>query len=77
MSMKKCPKCGANNKPIATECTQCGEPLAQMKVDFDADQAKLDASNMFGGGMPPLPGMPQAPSAPPMPSMPKPPSKPS
>ena len=68
MSMKKCPKCGANNKPIATECAQCGEPLAQMKVDFDADQAKLDAF----ATMPPMaPNMPMAPGAP------KPPAPPS
>ncbi len=73
MQMKKCPKCGANNKPIATECAQCGEPLAQMKVDFDADQAKLDAF----ATMPPMPSMPSAPkppSAPKAPSAPKPPS---
>ena len=69
MQMKKCPKCGANNKPIATECAQCGEPLEQMKVDFDADQAKLDAF----ATMPPMPSAP-APSAPVPPSIPKPPS---
>ena len=59
MSMNKCPQCGANNKPIATECAQCGAPLEQMKVDFDADQASLDAMNTFT--MPPMPGAPKPP----------------
>ena len=72
MSMKKCPQCGANNKPIATECAQCGAPLEQMKIDFDADQAKLDSF----ATMPPMPGMPQNPGVPPMPSMPPMPSAP-
>ena len=70
MQMNKCPKCGANNKPIATECAQCGEPLERMKVDFDADQAKLDAF----ATMPPMPSAPKAPGAPVSPSIPKPPS---
>ena len=43
ISMKKCPECGADNKPIATECAQCGAPLENKKIDFDADQAALDA----------------------------------
>ena len=43
MSMNECPQCGAKNKPIATECAQCGAPLEQKRIDFDADQAKLDA----------------------------------
>lgn len=68
MSMKKCPECGANNKPIATECAQCGAPLEQMKVDFDADQAKLDAF----ATMPPMsPAAPKAPSAPKPPAPPR------
>ena len=71
MSMKACPKCGANNKPIATECAQCGEPLDQMKVDFDADQASLDALNMFAP-----PSAPTAPSAPQAPGAPTPPPAP-
>lgn len=71
MSMKVCPKCGANNKPIATECAQCGEPLEQMRVDFDADQASLDAMNTF---MPP--SAPGAPAAPPAPGAPTPPPAP-
>lgn len=78
MSMKVCPKCGANNKPIATECAQCGEPLAQMKVDFDADQANLDAMNSFASPAAPqtpsMPPTPPVPGAPPMPGTPKPPS---
>lgn len=61
ISMKKCPNCGANNKPIAKECAQCGAALADMKVDFDADQAALDASI-------------KPPSAPSAPDSPKPPS---
>ena len=72
MSMKVCPECGANNKPIATECASCGAPLAQMKVDFDADQASLDAF----ATMPPM-GTPSAPSAPAMPSAPGAPKAPS
>lgn len=59
MSMNKCPQCGANNKPIATECSQCGAPLKQMKVDFDADQASLDA---FSTLPPTKPAPPKAPS---------------
>ncbi len=69
MSMNKCPKCGANNKPIATECAQCGAPLEQMKVDFDADQAKLDSF----ATMPPMPSVPKAPDMPKPPSVPGPP----
>lgn len=69
MSMNKCPQCGANNKPIATECAQCGAPLEKMKVDFDADQAKLDAVNVAGGAS--MPPMPKVPSAPKPPSAPK------
>lgn len=61
MSMNKCPQCGANNKPIATECSQCGAPLKRMKVDFDADQASLDA---FSTLPPQKPASPKAPSMP-------------
>ena len=67
ISMKKCPECGANNKPIATECAQCGAPLENKKIDFDADQAALDASIKS-------PGAPSAPNAPKVPGAPKPPS---
>ena len=47
--MKKCAQCGATNKPVATVCAQCGAPLDNRKIDFDADQASLDAA----GAMPP------------------------
>ena len=67
ISMKKCPECGANNKPIATECAQCGAPLENKKIDCDADQAALDASIKS-------PGAPSAPNAPKVPGAPKPPS---
>ena len=67
ISMKKCPECGANNKPIATECAQCGAPLENKKIDFDADQAALDAAIKS-------PGAPSAPNAPKVPGAPKPPS---
>ena len=70
MSMNKCAACGANNKPIAKECAACGAPLAKMKVDFDADQAKLDASNMMPGA-PAAPVAPGAPTAPKAPGVPK------
>ena len=51
--MKKCAQCGATNKPVATVCAQCGAPLDNRKIDFDA------------GAMPPvMPGAPAAPSAP-------------
>lgn len=70
MKMNKCPQCGANNKPIATECAQCGALLEQMKVDFDADQASLDAMNSFA------PSAPAAPKAPIAPGAPKPPAPP-
>ncbi len=64
ISMKKCPSCGADNKPIAKECAQCGALLADMKVDFDADQAALDAAIK----------PPNTPSAPVAPEAPKPPN---
>lgn len=73
MSMNKCPKCGANNKPIAKECAECGAPLEKMKVDFDADQAALDSAVMMPG-MPQSPMPPTAPNAPAPPSIPKPPT---
>ena len=80
MSMNKCPVCGKMNKPIAKECAECGAPLDKMKVDFDADQAKLDAMNMMGSPMPsasPMaPGAPAAPAAPKAPSAPKAPAAP-
>ena len=72
ISMNVCPKCGSNNKPIAKVCAQCGEPLEIQKVDFDADQAKLDAANVSApaapappSAMPPRPpAAPKAPGAP-------------
>lgn len=60
--MKKCPECGTPNKPIATECAKCGAPLDNKKMDFDADQASLDAANTFAA--PKAPGAPAAPKAP-------------
>lgn len=72
ISMNKCPQCGAANKPIATECAQCGAPLKQVKVDFDADQASLDAA----ATMPPMPSAPQAPGAPGAPKAPNAPESP-
>ena len=65
--MKKCAQCGATNKPVATVCAQCGAPLDNRKIDFDADQASLDAA----GSMPPA--APSAPGAPVSPGAPKPP----
>ncbi len=87
MSMNECPECGASNKPIATVCEQCGAELNKVDIDFDADQAKLDASAtaMPGGPAPsapdaakPLgaskdPDKPKPPGAPPAPGAPKPP----
>lgn len=80
MSMNKCPQCGASNKPIAKECAQCGVPLERKKVDFDADQAALDAAMMPGmmGSMPGVSNMPSSPvipPRPPAPSVPKPPKE--
>ena len=73
ISMKKCAQCGATNKPVATVCAQCGAPLDNRKIDFDADQASLDAA----GAMPPVmqgaPAAPSAPGAPVAPGSPKPP----
>ena len=74
ISMKKCPQCGADNKPIAKECAQCGAPLEDKKYDFDADQASLDAANIAVPGAPKAPGAPGAPKAPGAPGAPKPPS---
>lgn len=58
--MNKCPKCGALNKPIAAECEKCGEPLKKQKVDFDADQAKLDAAIKIPPAAPSAPKPPAA-----------------
>jgi hypothetical protein len=66
VSMNVCPKCGKENKPIATICGQCGAELEKMVVDMDADQAKLDAHNIAQGGMP-ISGTPKSPSVPGMP----------
>lgn len=58
ISMNTCSACGANNKPIAKVCAQCGAPLGAVKVDMDADQAKLDSFK----AMPPCaPGAPKPP----------------
>lgn len=57
--MKKCAACGKSNKPIAKVCESCGAPLDEMKIDFDADQGKLDAA-----AKPPAPQAPAAPKPP-------------
>lgn len=69
IQMNKCPQCGKNNKPIAKVCEGCGASLEMKKVDFDADQAKLDADNV---AVPAAPAVP-APAAP-KPPAPKPPA---
>ncbi len=73
--MKKCSACGANNKPVAKVCAECGAALDNRKIDFDADQAALDASNVMSGAptAPVAPGAPQVPGAPSAPTAPKPP----
>jgi uncharacterized OB-fold protein len=70
MQMNKCPVCGKMNKPIAKECAECGAPLEKQKIDFDADQAKLDAANVMGAA-PAAPAAPKAPTAPKAPNAPK------
>ncbi len=71
--MKKCAACGADNKPVAKVCAQCGAELDNKKIDFDADQASLDAA-----GKPPVapaaPNTPSTPKSPKAPSAPKPPT---
>ena len=87
ISMNTCPECGMNNKPIAKVCEGCGATLGAVKVDFDADQAKLDAAVRMPGapgapgapsapGIPGAPGVPKAPGAPGAPSAPKAPGSP-
>lgn len=66
IKMNVCPACGKNNKPIAKVCEQCGAALEMEKVDFDADQAKLDAANVaapMAPGAPAVPGAPKPPAA--------------
>lgn len=62
IKMNECPKCGSGNKPIATVCAQCGAPLEMQKVDFDADQSKLDAANVSAPAAPKAPKAPGAPA---------------
>lgn len=64
IAMKKCAACGAPNKPIATECVKCGAPLENVKNDFDADQAKLDAAMRPAPVAPAAPGAPKPPAGP-------------
>lgn len=76
IQMKKCPKCGANNTPVAKVCKECGEELPDEKVDFAAQQAQFMAEANAAGaavtgtaaptapGAPPVPGAPKAPGAP-------------
>ena len=73
ISMKKCSACGADNKPVAKVCAQCGAPLDNSKIDFDADQASLDAA-ITPPAAPTAPQAPGAPAAPKAPGAPKPPS---
>ena len=62
VEMNTCPKCGTVNKPIAKECSACGEPLEMKHVGIDADADLLDAANTYKGpGAPPAPGAPKAP----------------
>ena len=77
VSFDVCPECGKTNKPIAKTCEQCGAPLEMKMVDADADQAKLDAANVFGApGGAASPAAPKAPAAPPAPGAPKAPGAP-
>lgn len=63
ISMKKCAACGANNKPVAKVCAQCGAELDNRKIDFDADQASLDAAGTISAPQPPsAPGAPKPPT---------------
>ncbi len=66
ITMKTCPQCGATNKPVAKVCAECGAELDNTKIDFDADQAALDAANMMPRQpQPPAPsGAPKPPEAP-------------
>ena len=64
IKLNKCPKCGANNKPVAKVCAECGAKLEMQKTDFDADQAKLDAANIAAPQAPAAPPAPDAPAAP-------------
>lgn len=73
VQMNICPECGKANKPVAKVCEQCGAALEMKKVDFDADQAKLDAAATAPGAAPgapkpPAPGTPKPPTAPGSPS---------
>ena len=61
------------NAPVATVCAQCGAPLDNRKIDFDADQASLDAAGAMPPVMPGAPAVPSAPGAPVAPGSPKPP----
>lgn len=67
IKMNECPQCGKNNKPIAKVCEACGAPLEAVVVDFDADQAKLDAAAQAPGAPVPPPSAPGAPTPPPVP----------
>ncbi|MEC4295853.1 zinc ribbon domain-containing protein [Adlercreutzia shanghongiae] len=72
IQMKTCPSCGAQARPIDTVCPQCGTELEEQKVDFDADQAKLDSA-IKAPAAPAAPAAPGAPKPPAAPSAPKPP----
>ncbi len=70
--MKVCPVCGKSNKPVSLVCEECGAELDNGVKDFDADQAKLDASIKA----PAPPAAPSAPKPPAAPGAPKPPAAP-
>lgn len=76
IEMKKCPKCGKVNKPIATVCESCGAQLVASGGDFDADQAALDSAAVKKPGVPKAPGTPAAPGAPKAPGAPSAPKAP-
>jgi uncharacterized OB-fold protein len=75
ITMNKCPKCGAMNKPIAKVCEKCGEPLEFKKVEMDADAGGIDAQ-MNAPAAPKAPGAPGAPAAPKAPGAPAAPAAP-
>ena len=74
-----CAQCGASYhivaRPTKVEgvCDSCGAPLDNRKIDFDADQASLDAAGAMPPVMPGAPAAPSAPGAPVAPGSPKPP----
>lgn len=62
--MNICPSCGKPNKPIAKVCEGCGVALEMQRVDFDADQSRLDSSKVAAPAAPSAPSVPKPPAAP-------------